>query len=271
MMDEGLRGGHAVMTSIDGRLAIGVVLINSIQLMGSLQDLSSEDARKLRNAWFGLADAASSIVGATLQMVEVAAKASVARKLGEAAVETTVGIHSLRISAAGLGVFAGVANMISQAMKAGDAQADGNRNVAIAYRLSSAAFVGTTYTSLLIAYGAYADRQVAKGVASAAMRRAALRFGARGAATFLSVGVTGWGLIFLGLGLLFEVGAVMMTPTQVQNWVRRTYFGKGPNKFKPGDWDAEFGALNALTQDLIKEKPQDSPADDSMTTTPLKA
>jgi hypothetical protein len=87
---------------------------------------------------------------------------------------------------------------------------------------------------------------VAKGLGGAAMRTISLRFGARGTFALLGVSLSGWGLILLGAGLIFEVGAILMTPTPLQNWIRRTYFGTGGGDGKPfakGDWPAEYAAL----------------------------
>lgn len=75
-----------------------------------------------------------------------------------------------------------------------------------------------------------------------------MRFGAQGAATLLGISVSGWGLLLLGAAVLFEVGAVVVTPTELQEWIKRSYFGNGPQdqKFAKGDWAAEFAALEKL-------------------------
>jgi hypothetical protein len=40
----------------------------------------------------------------------------------------------------------------------------------------------------------------------------------------------------------------MLTPTALQKWVGRSYFGKGDDKFPKGDWKAEKDALMAAIQ-----------------------
>lgn len=129
-----------------------------------------------------------------------------------------------------------------------DAREEGERGLMMMYLGSSTAFAGTGGTALLTLAGALADRQLAKGVASAAARRMAMRFGAQGAATLLGISVSGWGLLLLGAAVLFEVGAVVVTPTELQEWIKRSYFGNGPQdkKFAKGDWAAEFAALEKL-------------------------
>lgn len=247
-LKEGLSGGHAVMRSLDGRLALGVVLINGLGLQGAFNDLSSDDARKVRNGWVGMTDSTASVIGGLLQVWEVAAKASIAHRLGGQAAQRSVGIHTLRAWGAALGVVAGIANSYGQFARADDAYNDGNAALAWMYVGSGLAFAGTSLTAGLTLAGALADRQLAKGVASAAARRMAMRFGAQGAATLLGISVSGWGLLLLGAAVLFEVGAVVVTPTELQEWIKRSYFGKGPQdkKFAKGDWAAEFAALEKL-------------------------
>jgi hypothetical protein len=118
------------------------------------------------------------------------------------------------------------------------------------------AFAGSSGTGFLSAAGAIADRQIARGVASAAVRRIALRYGAEGTAALLGISVSGWGLILLGLGILFEVGAVVLTPTELQKWIQRSYFGYGRGKEpKFADWNTESTALQKVF-DLPKAVPQ---------------
>lgn len=256
---ESISGGHAVIRSLDGRLALGVILINGVGLNGALNKLSSDDAKQVRDAWVGMTDSTASVIGGLLQVWEVAAKASIAHRLGDKAVQGSAGIHALRAGAAGLGAVAGVANMLGQFARAWDATEAGNEGVRWMYFGSGVAFAGTAVTSGLTFAGALADRQVAKGVASAGARRMAMRFGAQGAASLLGISVTGWGLLLLGAAVLFEVGAVMLTPTQLQEWIRRSYFGDGPEdrKFAKGDWAAEFAALEKLfSSSLDSDQPR---------------
>ena len=78
------------------------------------------------------------------------------------------------------------------------------------------------------------------GAASAA------RIGARLAAA-TPFGLTGWGLIFLGTGLILEVIAFIVMPNELQRHVRRTRFGTGSDKY-PGLTE-ELAGLEALIQD----------------------
>jgi len=240
---EGFNGAKAVIHSLDGRLALGVILINGVGALGALQDLDSEDAKTFRNAWVGMADSSLSVLAGLLQVWEVGAKASIAHRLGANAVAQSAGIHTLRAFAAGFGSVAGLVNAYGQWAKGEDARADNDLVMYWLYQGSASAFALTSVTGGLAAAGAIADRAIARGATGSVVRWLAVRFGAQGAATLLGISVSGWGLIFLGAALLFEVGTVVMNPTVVQEWMRRSYFGKGEKKFARGDWAAEFAAL----------------------------
>jgi hypothetical protein len=82
-------------------------------------------------------------------------------------------------------------------------------------------------------------------LANMAVRRVSTGLGLR-AATGLGLGLTGWGLVLLGLTLVGEVVAIVLTPSAQQQFIRRTYFGVGPTKF--ANLDEEILALEALGQ-----------------------
>ena len=89
-----------------------------------------------------------------------------------------------------------------------------------------------------------AERALAKGISNAILRTAVERIAIRyGAASTL--GLTGWGTALLGLAMLFEVGAILMTPSEMEKWVSRSYFGKSSKK-KYRSWAEEEAALKAL-------------------------
>ena len=59
--------------------------------------------------------------------------------------------------------------------------------------------------------------------------------------------------------MTLKIGTIALTPTPMQRWMSRSYFGKDPSwfdwdgkrddMFAKGDWKAEFAAL----QEAIKE------------------
>jgi hypothetical protein len=226
-VQEVFRGGRAVLGSLEGRLAIGVTLINLVGLISSINNLSSTDAKVVRNAWMGMADSGLSVLGGALLTLEVAAKANVAARLGTNAVSRSVPLHTLRAAGFILGSIAGIVTVAGQWAKAVDANAAGYKDVPWLYGASAVAFAGSSLISGFSAAGAIADRAVARQVASVAVRRVALRYGAQGTAAALGISMSGWGLVLLAVGVLFEVGAVVMTPTELQKWLQRSYFGNG--------------------------------------------
>ena len=103
---------------------------------------------------------------------------------------------------------------------------------------------------------ASAERALAKGINNALMRAVALRIAARYGAS-AAVALTGWGTLLLGLAMLFEVGAVAMTPSEMETWVSRSKFGKASKK-KFANWEEEEAAMLALFA-----KPKDAPRGDT--------
>ncbi|TVO58818.1 T6SS effector BTH_I2691 family protein [Denitromonas halophila] len=245
---EAFSGAKAAMRSLDGRLALGVIIINAAGVMSNLNNLeNAKDAIEVRNAWYGMADASAGVTGGLLELSGVVTKAAMeARSRAPIVVAESTPLTTLAGLAYFLGAIAGVVNGVSAWAKAGDAEGRGDAEVASMYRASFVSFVGMGGAYTLLSAGVVADRMVARGAGGAAVRAIAMRFGAEGTAALFGISVSGWGLILLGAGLIFEVGAILMTPTPLQNWIRRTYFGTGGgdgDPFAKGDWPAEYSAL----------------------------
>jgi len=245
---EAFSGAKAAMRSLDGRLALGVIIINGAGVLNNLNNLEkAEDAIAVRNAWYGMADASVGVTGGLLELSGVVTKATMqARSRAPVVVAESAALSYLAASAYFMGAIAGVVNGVSALAKREDAKRRGDEVIAKLYFASSMAFFGMSSAYLMLTAGAIADRMVAKGVGGAVARGVAIRFGAEGTAALFGVSVSGWGLILLGAGLIFEVGAILMTPTPLQNWIRRTYFGTGGgdgDPFAKGDWPAEYAAL----------------------------
>lgn len=75
------------------------------------------------------------------------------------------------------------------------------------------------------------------------------------AAPMLGLTLTGWGLALLGAGMLAQVGAAILTPTPLQKWVQKSYFGTEDtkDKFPSGDWNAELAGLHAALKEAQAE------------------
>ncbi|TVT71759.1 MAG: hypothetical protein FHP92_16385 [Denitromonas halophila] len=266
---EAFSGAKAAMRSLDGRLALGVIIINGAGVLDNLNKLEkAEDAIAVRNAWYGMADASAGVTGGLMELSGVVAKAAMqARSRAPVVVAESAALSYLAASAYFMGAIAGVVNGMSALAKRDDAKRRGDTEVARLYFASSMSFFGMGFAYGLLSLGVVADRMVGKGLGGAAMRTIAMRLGAQGTFTLLGVSLSGWGLLLLGAGLLFEVGAILMTPTPLQNWIRRTYFGTGGGEalpFAKGDWPAEYAALmetlGAATQ--VEESKGGVPASD---------
>lgn len=253
---EMMQGKQAIITALDGRLALGGLLLNGLGLIGSFGQINDEREEVRRAAWFGLVDGASGVLGGLAGVWEVALKAKLTLQVGPRTVERSVTIHSLRSAGHVLGVVAGLANAGMNWMRALDAQKAEELGVARFYFFSGGAFLGTAVTFGALAAGAMADRMIAKGVARAVAIRIAARFGAQGV---IAGSLSGWGTVLLGLAVLFEVGAVIMTPTEMEKWAKRTRFGnRSSGKFK--NWAEEEAELNKLFLPPEKKVPAAPPA-----------
>ena len=240
----------AIMRSLEGRLALGVILLNGKGALDAISQLNDPKLSELARleARLALTDGVSSVLAAILQLREIVFKSQIETQLGSQgaakALEKVVTTHSLRAAGFFLGAVAGVANTWWAWVKFERAREDGHTPAMIAYFGSLSAFAGMTGTFALQGIGALAQRALAKGISNSMMRAVALRLAARyGAASTL--GLTGWGTALLALAVVFEIGAVALTPTAMEAWVSRTKFGKGSKK-KFTSWAEEEAALLAL-------------------------
>ncbi len=247
VVQEGFKDANTVVRSLEGRLAIGVIIINIAGLVTAVKNYNDSNTSELIKSWVGLLDTSSSIVAGSVQLIEYGIKASVVGRLGAEAVNRTASIHLLRASSQFLGAFSGAVCAVGQGVKSIDAFNEGYPEIAALYFISGTAFGGTTVTGGAAGVLALAERQVAKQTASIMMQRLVLRYGAAGAGALTGATLTGWGLAFLGAAVLFEVFAIVLTPSKTQEFVQCTYFGHGKGKrMKFRDWKSEHEALEEL-------------------------
>ncbi len=262
---------RATTLTLDGRLAIGSIIVQGIGLVNGIGALEDAKTRKeVRDAWYGIYDSTAGLMGGLLELLAVAVNSRVlAQAAAQAAARNlplsgdllytdqlaksgpSLPLAALRVAANLAGAAGGAVNAAAAFAKADDAKAAGNKEVANLLTASGYAFFGTTATSTMVGVGVAADWLVARQVSGAVVQRAAtsiaVRFGAQGTAAFMGISVSGWGLVLLGAGVLFQVGAIVLTPKPMQAWIGRSYFGKGDDKFPKGDWKAEqAGLLEAI-------------------------
>lgn len=96
------------MRNLDGRLALGVIIINGAGVLNNLNNLDSADAIEVRNAWYGMADAGSGVTGGLLELSGVVTKAAMeARSRAPVEVAESGALSYLAASAYFMGAIAG--------------------------------------------------------------------------------------------------------------------------------------------------------------------
>jgi hypothetical protein len=282
--------GKAILTSLDGKLGLASVIVQSIGLVKGLAALETAEkvaahaqhpddkARAdavLKQARLGLYDSMAGLLGGLMDVARVGGEAmSLSRQaagLGTA-LPKNVSINMLRFGIQIVGMFGGALNAYVSLIKAEEAKQQGEYSQRMLYIAAFVAFGGTGGTSFALASGVAAEFIVARQVGSAAVQRVATQVATRvgtgvvaeaaavaGAATFAGAVAT-TGVILLGLGIIFQIGAAIIEPSELQKWARRTYFGHGPNKFAQPDWKAEHEGLLTALGVAVKPKEESAPS-----------
>jgi len=240
----------AMAMSIDGRLALASVIVQTIGIINGTQAVAAAEAnlakardaadradkeKKLREARLGYMDSIGGLVAGSLDSLRVAGEAMNLQRGAAAGNVAINSIHALKFGAQVAGVFGGILNAYVSLLKAGDAREKGFATASHAHRVAALAFVGTGAASFAGAGLTTAQFIVERQIGTAAVQQAAKRFVATrvaGIALGSAVPVVGW--VLLGVGIVASVGAALMEPTRLEAWARQTPFGKGPEgqKFK---------------------------------------
>lgn len=264
--------------SIPGRLALGSVLVQGLGLINGLYALKQAGTDKeVRDAWYGIYDSTAGTMGGLLETWAVAREASkmaltgAAIKAGEQAIAKSVSIGALKVLGNLAGAFGGAVNAAGAWAKAKDAEQLGDERVANTSYGAALAFGGTVVSGMAAGAGIAADTLVARGIGGAAVEAIALRVGASGVLATVggtALTVSGIGLVLLGVGVACQIGAVALTPTPIQRWLSRSYFGHDPSllnwdgkrddMFTKGDWASELKALQEALTDGGKEPAPDN-------------
>lgn len=259
---------RAITMTLQGRLAIGSIIVQAIGFIYNIQAMKNaqnDDAfyaarRSFYDTLFGL------LAGLAETWV-VVQSARLVTQLGATAAQQaaakSLGIGALRSLSSIAGAVGGGINAYSSFSKAVENEGLGNREVAVAYFGSSFGHTGTLLTGTAVGVGIAAETLVARGIGGAVARSIAVRFGVAGGAALFGISITGIGLICLGVGLGLQVVAIVMTPTPLQRWVARSYFGRDDSffslddersdMFPKGNWQVEFDAFEAALKDAQKQ------------------
>ena len=258
---QGTADIRSITLSLDGRLAIGSIFVQGLGLVNGLKALgSAKDEKAVRDAWYGIYDSSAGTMGGLLEMWAVAVNSRVLAQAGTEAAKRSLPLGALRFAGNIAGAAGGMVNAVAAFAKAADANATGDMAIRNLYIGSSAAFLGTSFVGTAVGVGAGAQTLAARGFGGVAARGILLRLGAAGTAEIIGLSVSGWGLVLLGAGVLFQVGATVLTPTPMQKWASRSYFGRGDDKYPQGDWKAEFDGLQKAL-DTGSDKAAQQPAE----------
>ncbi|WP_284337751.1 T6SS effector BTH_I2691 family protein [Comamonas sp. NoAH] len=264
-----IQAGRKTLLSLDGRLAIGGVILQITALMHGLKDYQSEagksapDARKLNDAWIGMT---SAMVGAMGGMAELSATYWVFRTERVQAVSSSVANRStsvllLRGTGALLGTVGSFMTAWSTLRAADDLGRSGRMDLVWPMRISAFLFgisgvplaiVSVDYflqaaiRAGLIRSGNVAARQASRVAGARVGAGIAARLGV--AAAGLSVPGVGWALTAVALGELVYV--LINTHDPLQTWFASSYFGKTSwyqsSLAKRGSWEEELNAFNRI-------------------------
>lgn len=249
---EAITGKHAVLGTLDGRLGVGTVVLNVFMCRSAwanIQDAKDDEFKRAIN-WCAMADAAAGVLGGIASILEVMLSTKIQQATGKEALGSSMTINSLRLTGTLMGVVGGIANGIMNWMKGNDAEQAEQIWAARFYRASSFAFYGVAATFFVRSAGIAAERMVIKGVAGQVITRIAARYGV---GTVAAEALSGWGAVLLFAAVAFEVCVVVVTPTEMQQWARRTRFGNNEKKFN--DWEEEKLELIKL----LSPKPEAEP------------
>lgn len=254
------RSMPGVTLTLEGQIGLLSVMINGMGLASSYQKWqksgSALDFVNATDAFFGL-------VAGSAQVAEAAWAASLTHRLGEQAAKRAVSVAMLQAVGSVAGAASGFAMSVGQGIKTSRAARQGDVASAYAYGLSAGTSLGFTATSTIVAWGAVArvmnKRLGAQGalwrgaararLANIAVRRVSTSLGLR-AVGGAALGLTGWGLILLALTLTAEVVAISLSPSAIQSFVRRSYFGKADKADRYDSLEQEYEAVEALAQGI---------------------
>jgi len=248
-------GVRAVSMSIDGRLALASVIVQSIGIINGMQAVDKAELalskatdadrahkeKALRDAQLGYMDSMGGLVAGSLDTLRVAGEAMNLQRGAAAGTMALTSIDALKFGVQVAGVFGGFLNGYVSRLKADEAKAKGLDGSAQAFFVASVAFYGTGATALAPIASTGLNYMAARQVGGRLIQTAATRL-AVGVAAGGWIPVAGW--VLLGAGMAASVGAALLEPTQLEAWARQTPFGKGLDGQKFKTLDEQNNALN---------------------------
>lgn len=262
----------ALAKTLDARLAMAGMLVHALGIWYGYEKLANSKSESDRiDIEYGVEGNMVGFAGAALQLTALAVETRLKRQhaaLGATAASDAIqkhaGLGMLRILGAFTGVAGGYLDFAGSMKKTADQNAAGNAQVSQLYALSAYMSFGTAATATALTTAQIAQVLAARGIGGTVVQVVATRLAgniALGAIGGLSVSVTGVGLLFLGASVALQIGAIVMTPDDLQRWVARSYFGTdggiifvGRRSDRFRDWTAEMNALNEVIDKAGKEQ-----------------
>lgn len=249
------QGAKAVTMSIDGRLALASVIVQTIGIINGAKAVGKAEVelktstvadraakeKALRDAKLGYMDSLGGLVAGSLDAMRVAGEAMNLQRGAAAGAVALNSVHVLKFGAQVAGVFGGGLNGYVSYLKAGQAHKDGTDSVALLHYFAGSAFYGTGATALAPVAASGLNYLAARQIGGKMVQGAAVRLAA-GVAAGGWVPIAGW--VLLGVGIAASVGAAILEPTPLEAWARQTPFGKGPGGQKFKTVEEQNKALN---------------------------
>lgn len=262
----------ALTKTLDARLAMAGMLVHALGIWFGYDKVANPTSESDRiDAEYGVAGNMVGFTGAALQLAALGVEMRLKRQhaalggtVDSDAINKNLRLGALRILGAFTGIAGGYLDFAGSMKKSSDQDADGNERSSDLYFYSAYASAGTAITAGALSLGQLSQVLAARGIGGVVVRAVAARLAgniALGAVGGLAVSVTGLGLLFLGAGVALQVGAIVMTPDNLQQWVARSYFGTdggiifvGRRHDRFPDWASEMKSLNEITNKAEAEQ-----------------
>jgi hypothetical protein len=246
---------NAVLGTIDARLAIGAMIIQTIGIWNARESaMKAKDSDESFDAYLGMLDSGLGFLGGAVQLWGVAVEATI----GRVAADKSMKLLGLRVIGGIAGVLGGIVNFVISMRSSEKQENNHNYQSSQLYFYAAIAFSGTGATSAALTVGTIAGALETRAIGGAVVRTIATRLAANavvGTVGGVGLTVSGIGIVLLGAGIVFQVGAIVLTPTDLQRWLGRSYFGrdggilfsgKRDDMFAKGDWNSEKSEFEKL-------------------------
>lgn len=245
--------------SIDGRLAIGSMIVQGLGMLNALGSYrkADGDVDKQIDAALGFADGLAGFLGGMAELGAAMLEARLAAQGGKALVDSSALLPALRAAGYGMGFAGNVVNAYACFRSAQGHEKKGNLELARMMRSGALFFTFGSAPLFALAVHSLAEAAVKRGlIQGVGVRLAIEQLGKALGARVLMLSIPGWGWALTAVAVGHMVYVALNTPTEVQQWLKTCYFGK-PEKGMPKrqSWGEEEAALKQIEQEAKKDAP----------------